>query len=148
MEKRNTTGRGDLREFELITTLMRAGRTILRPVSAGLRYDLAIDNGDGTIWRVQCKTGILRDGAVEFRVANTDARRPNGVAHHGQVEAFAVYCPQNRRAYLVPVLAVESTKGIARLRCRPARNGQRSRVRFAEPFEISDGVERSGLIAE
>jgi hypothetical protein len=102
MSSRNTTARGDLSELELITALMRSGRVVLRPVSAGLRYDLAIDNDDGTIWRVQCKTGLLKDGVIRFRVANTDARRPNGVSYRGRVEAFAVFCPQNRRAYLVP----------------------------------------------
>ena len=126
----------DLTEYELITRLMRIGRRVLRPLSAGLRYDIVIDNTDGTFARIQCKTGILRQGWIEFRVANTDARRPNGVSYRGQIEMFGVFCPQNRRAYLVPIGAVEETNGIARLRIAPARNGQNKRIRYALPFEL------------
>ena len=138
LAKKNTTGRGELTEFELITLMMRQGRMVLRPLSTGLRYDFLLDNGDGTFDRVQCKTGILRDGVIEFRVANTDVRRPNGVSYRGQIETFAVYCPQNRRGYLVPLSAVEDTNGIARLRLSPSKNGQTKRIRYAEPFEIRD----------
>jgi PD-(D/E)XK endonuclease len=77
---KNTTARGELSELEIATALSRAGKSLLRPPSSGLRYDLAVDNGDGTIMRIQCKTGILRDGFVEFRASNADARRPNGVS--------------------------------------------------------------------
>ncbi len=135
---KDTTSRGDLTEFELIAILMRTGRKILRPLSAGLRYDMVLDNEDGTFVRIQCKTGILRAGFVEFRVANTDGRRPHGVTYRGQVEGFAVFCPQNRKAYLVPMTAVEDTKGIARLRLDRTRNGQMKRVRCATAFEIQD----------
>lgn len=133
---KDTTGRGELSELEIATALARAGKAILRPLSASLRYDLAIDNGDGTISRVQCKTGILRDGCVEFRVANSDARRPNGVRYVGQIEAFAVFCPQNRRVYLVPMADVATHAFTARLRLEPARNNQLRRVRMAAPYEV------------
>ena len=131
-EVRDTTRRGDLSEFEIITALMRAGRVVLRPLSAGLRYDLVLDNGDGTFARVQCKTGALRHGAIVFRVCISDARRPRGVPYQGQIEAFAVYCPETSRAYLVPMAAVSGTKSTARLLVGAAKNGQAKRTRAAE----------------
>jgi len=133
---RDTTRRGELSEFEIIAALLRAGRVILRPLSAGLRYDLVIDNEDGTFARVQCKTGVLRNGAIVFRVCVSDARRPGGVSYHGQIEAFAVYCPDTSRAYLVPMGNVAGTTTTARLRVGAAKNGQAKRIRAAEPFEI------------
>ena len=133
---KDTTGRGELSEFEIATALMRAGKRVLRPLSAGLRYDLAIDSGDGTVVRVQCKTGVLRNGVISFRVCNADARRPGGVPYQGQVEAFGVYCPQNGRTYLVPMHAVVTNSSTAKLRLQPARNGQKRRVRLADSFEI------------
>lgn len=133
---KDTTGRGDLSEFEIVTALMRAGKRVLRPLSAGLRYDLAIDGGDGTVVRVQCKTGVLKDGFITFRVCNADARRPLGVPYQGQIEAFGVFCPQNGRTYLIPMDAVIANSSTARLRVDPARNGQHKRVRFAEMFEV------------
>lgn len=132
--KKDTTGRGDLTEMEVATALMRAGHKVLRPISAGLRYDLVIDHEDGTFTRVQCKTGVLRDGCVEFRLYIADARRPNGVDYRGQVEAFGVFAPQIGRSYLVPIGLLGERE--ARLRLVPPRNGQAQRVRYAAAFEI------------
>ena len=134
---RDTTSRGDLTELEVATALVRAGRRVLRPLSAGLRYDLAIDNGDGTIDRVQCKTGVLRDGAITFRVCITDGRRPRGVSYRGQIEAFGVFCPQNGHTYLIPIEAVATNVSTARLRLDAARNGQQRKVRLAQTFQIA-----------
>ena len=49
---KDTTSVGDLTELEVATALMRTRKRVLRPLSAGLRYDRAIDNGDGTVVRV------------------------------------------------------------------------------------------------
>ena len=133
---KDTTGRGDISEIHIAAALMRHGRRVLRPISSGLRYDLLIDNEDGSYVRVQCKTGLMKDGYVLFRLRNTDARRPNGVSYRGQVEAFGVFCPQNSRVYLVPMAALVSSDSTARLRVRPALNGQRSGVRLADDFEL------------
>jgi PD-(D/E)XK nuclease superfamily protein len=75
-----TSARGDLSEMEIATALMRAGMTVLRPLSAAVRYALVIDAGGGAFTRIQCKTGILRNGRILFRVCSADARRPLGVS--------------------------------------------------------------------
>jgi PD-(D/E)XK endonuclease len=49
----NTTAKGDVAEQAVILALLKAGKTILRPLSNGLRYDLVVDNLDGTFTRVQ-----------------------------------------------------------------------------------------------
>ena len=134
----DTTGRGDISEIQVAAALMRRGRRVLRPISSGLRYDLLIDDGDGTFSRVQCKTGLMKDGFIVFRARNFDARRPSDVSYRGQIEAFGVFCPQNGRTYLVPMAPLTASDSTARLRLRPARNGQRTGVRRAEEFDISD----------
>jgi PD-(D/E)XK nuclease superfamily protein len=133
---KDTTGRGELSELEIATALARAGRRVLRPLSSGLRYDLALDNGDGTICRIQCKTGILRDGFIEFNVASSDGRRPNGVPYVGQIDAFGIYCPQNRRSYFIPIAEVRASSSKGRLRVDPAKNGQLTGISYAARFEI------------
>jgi PD-(D/E)XK endonuclease len=61
----NPTSKGDVSEHAVILALLRAGKTVLKPVSNGLRHDLVIDNLDGTFNRIQCKTGVLKgNGAV------------------------------------------------------------------------------------
>jgi len=133
---RDTTARGDLSELEVITALTRAGRRVLRPVSSGLRYDLAIDNGDGTVVRVQCKTGVLARGRIVFRVCSTDARRLRGISYHGQIDAFGVFCPQTSTSYLVPMSVVAGCATMGCLRVDRPKNGQSKRVRYAADFEI------------
>jgi hypothetical protein len=133
---KDTTSVGDLTEFEVATALMRTRKRVLRPLSTALRYDLAIDNGDGTIVRVQCKTGLLRNGFISFRVCNADARRPQGIPYQGQIEAFGVYCPQNGRTYLIPIDAVGANVSTARLRLDATRNGQQRGIRMAVSFQI------------
>lgn len=53
----------------------------------------------------------------------------------GQIDAFAVCCPQIERVFLVPIEAVRTTIG-ARLRLEPAKNGQTWNVRWARDFEL------------
>ncbi|HYR94861.1 MAG TPA: group I intron-associated PD-(D/E)XK endonuclease [Methylomirabilota bacterium] len=143
---KDTTTRGELSELEVAMALARSGRKMLRPMSSGLRYDLAIDNGDGTVARIQCKTGILRDGVISFNVASMDGRRPYGVPYLGQIEAFGVFCPQNGKVYLVPIdrLVAKSSKG--RLRIAATRNGQSRGVILASTFEVAlaEGQHESG----
>ena len=133
---RDTTSRGELSELEIAIALARTGRRVLRPLSSGLRYDLAVDTGDGRLTRVQCKTGILRDGFVEFNVSSADGRRPNGVPYVGQIEAFGIYCPQTAKVYLVPIARVVASASRARLRVERTRNGQARGVTYADEFEI------------
>jgi hypothetical protein len=128
--------RGELTELEVALALVRDGRAVLRPLSSGLRYDLAIDGLDGSIIRVQCKTGKLKDGYLAFRVCSADARRPNGVPYQGQIEAFGVFCPQNGNSYLIPMNVLGPRHTTVRLRVTPPRNGQIRGIRYAREFEI------------
>jgi hypothetical protein len=133
---RDTTSRGDVTEFEVATALLRQGRKLLRPLSSACRYDLLMDNEDGTFTRIQCKTGILREGRVEFRLYSISGHRPTAVSYGGQVDAFGVYCPQTRESYLVPVAALGSRGAIASLRVLPSRNGQVKKVRLASDYLV------------
>lgn len=139
----DTTAKGDLGELEVIIALTRAGRRLLRPLSAAARYDVAIDNGDGTIVRVQCKTGRLKSGRIIFRVCSTDARRPRGVSYHGEVDAFGVYCPETRLVYLVPMPAISDCATMSALRVDAARNSQTKRVRYAADFEVKPSIDQA-----
>ena len=116
--------------------LMRSGRKVLRPLSTGLRYDLVIDEGSRFV-RVQCKTGLLRSGAIQFRLYSINvSRRFVARGYRGEVDAFGVYCPQTDRCYLVPMSALERNGAFASLRVAQPRNGQ-AVVRAAKDFEIA-----------
>jgi hypothetical protein len=134
--RRDTTSRGDLAELAVATALVQSGRRLLRPISSATRYDLVIDNDDGTFTRVQCKMGVLRCGRVEFRTYSISGHRTDRVNYRGQIDAFGVYCLETADAYLVPMEAVARCGAVASLRVLPARNGQSRHVRMALDYVI------------
>ena len=133
---RDTTLRGDIAEFQIAAALSRQGKRLLRPLSSASRYDLLIDNQNGTFTRVQCKSGVLRNGCVVFRLYSVSGHDTRAKGYEGQVDAFGVYCAATHMTYLVPVSAVAKCGQMAALRIEPARNGQRQRVRSAAKFVI------------
>jgi len=126
---------GHRSEAAILAQLVRRGYRILLPFGVNQRYDLVLDC-DGQFLKVQCKTGRLRDGAVRFSAqsvqSNTGGTR---VKHYlGEVDLFAVYCPDNDRVYVIPADEVPST-GMY-LRVEPPRNKQRKHVRWAEDYVL------------
>lgn len=134
---KNTTSQGDITETQVAAALVLRGMRILRPLSSATRYDLLIDHDDGRFTRVQCKTGILRNGCVHFRLYSISGHDTRTKPYVGQTDAFGIYCPQTRRSYLVPMTAVADCRLFATLRVEPAKNGQQLRTRGAEEFAIS-----------
>ena len=57
-------------------------------------------------------------------------RRP----YRGEIDCFAVYCPENRGVYVVP--CADSTPGHVTLRITPPVNSQCKRVRWAADYEL------------
>lgn len=133
---RETTGRGDVTELAVALALARAGRKLLRPLSSAMRYDLLLDNEDGTYTRIQCKTGRLRDGCIRFDAFSISGHSTVSKRYHGEVDAFGVYCPQTDATYLVPIDALSPVATVGYLRVSPARNGQRLRIRAATDYLI------------
>jgi PD-(D/E)XK endonuclease len=126
------------------------GVVVLLPFGGGnSRYDLIVDD-NGIFYRIQCKTGQLKQKGtvVEFRSASSTYHYYGGKVrelrdYRGQVEYFGVYCPQNDKAYLVPVDIVGKTEGTLRL--TETKNNQEKNVHWAEEYEIEKVMER-GLL--
>ena len=118
--------------------LREAGYGVLMPFGENTRYDLVVERS-ATFRRVQCKTGRLHRGAVYFRTASSYYHHPNpgtpSKHYRGQIDTFAVYCPETAGVYLVPIAAVQTDR-VAALRVEPPRNNQRRRIRFAADYEI------------
>lgn len=118
--------------------LRMKGFDVALPFGENTRYDLILDDGSALL-RVQCKTGRIRNGAVVFRTASSYYHHPNEKPtqrhYRGQVDRFAVYCPQTRGVYLIPIDGLPSES--ACLRVDAPLNGQRKRVRFAADYEIA-----------
>lgn len=134
---RDTTAQGDVTETQVAAALVLRGLKVLRPLSSATRYDLLIDHDDGRFTRVQCKTGVLRHGCVQFRMYSMSGHDKRAKPYAGQVDAYGVYCPETRHSYLVPITALSDCRLFATLRVDPTRNGQRLRSRSAHEFIIS-----------
>jgi hypothetical protein len=122
-------------EAAIAGELLRRGFEVLQPMSVNARYDLVVDFGD-RFARVQCKTGRLRKGVVEFNTVsvrtNTQGWYRRG--YEGEVEFFGVYCVATDAVYLVPI--EDCPRGKGSLRVEPCRNAQASGVRWARDYEL------------
>ena len=93
-----------------------------------------IEDADGNFYRIQCKTGwVENDGAyIAFKTASSYYHTRAGKTNHGrrdyrgQIDYFAVYCPDTGKVYLVPIAHVGTAN--ASLRLLPAKNKKESDV--------------------
>ena len=122
-------------EAAILAELARRGYQVLLPFGVNQRYDLVLDM-DGRFLRVQCKTGRLRRGCVEFSTKSIRAntRRVFTRGYRGEIELFLVFCPETDQIYAVPVDDVPAGHGY--LRVDPTRNGQEQGIRWARDYEL------------
>ena len=130
---------GDRSQLAIMFALRDVGLGVYLPFGENTRCDLIMDDGV-SLSRVQCKTGRLRLGAIRFAVCSCYGHHRNPGqsrrTYEGQIEFFAVYCPETEGVYLVPIEDVP-VKSEAALRVEPSRNGQKRNVRAAADYEIA-----------
>jgi hypothetical protein len=126
---------GQRSEGAIMTELIKRGYGVLLPLGVNQRYDLVIES-EGRFLTAQCKTGRLRNGAVEFsgQSVQSNTRGSRRRSYAGQVDLFIVYCPANEGLWVIPCDEVPST-GMY-LRVDPPRNRQSKRVRWAREYEL------------
>ncbi len=126
---------GHRTEAAILADLVNRGYRVLLPFGVNQRYDLVLDCG-GRLLRAQCKTGRLRQGAIEFRVVSTQSNmnRTRTQGYAGQVDLFIVYCSETEKTYVIPTEDVPGARMY--LRVTPPRNRQAKRVRWAKEYEL------------
>ncbi len=127
---------GHRSEAAILSELVRRGYRVLLPFGVNQRYDLVLEGEDGRFFRAQCKTGRLRDGAIQFSSISTQSnmRQTGRRGYAGEVDLFIVYCAENERVYVIPADEVPGTA--MHLRVDPPRNQQCKRVRWAKDYEL------------
>jgi hypothetical protein len=130
---------GDRSTLAVMAALQCLGYGLYVPSSENTRCDLIFER-EGDFSRVQCKTGRLRKGAVVFSLcSNYGHHRDPETRHrpyHGQIDFFAVYCPETNGVYLIPIEDLPGRRQ-AWLRVDPPLNQQQKRIRLAERYEIA-----------
>ena len=118
--------------------LRGVGYDLLMPFGENTRYDLVVDDGE-RLARVQCKTGRLRAGAIRFAACSSYAHHPNprqpSRDYLGEIDYFAVYCPETKGVYLIPIDDMQ-VRAKGALRVEPPRNGQRRLIHCASKYEV------------
>lgn len=131
----NTKTIGNITETQVLAELVKSGKDVLIPWGDNLRYDLAYVEGAKLI-RVQCKTGRLCDGFVEFSCHSSQQHRGGGnKPYHGEADLFGVYCAALDTVYLVPVDNCGTSK--ARLRYLIPQRNQNKNVRWAKDYQLN-----------
>jgi hypothetical protein len=141
---RDTKSVGDISEVAALHALMFAGYHVAIPFGENNRYDLIIEK-EGVLSRVQVKTGRLRAGSIIFNCYSSHVHR-SGIEcrrYVGEVEFFAVYCPEINEVYLIPATDLDVLQGS--LRIYPSRNRQKKGVRLGSRYNISVQIRQSEM---
>jgi hypothetical protein len=108
----------------VVTALLTLKGFVVVPALEGSRYDLLLEQPEGRFLRLQCKTGRLRDNAVQFHTRSQTGRshnvRPKAYTK-AEIDYFAVFCVETGSCYLVPV---QEASVVVTLRLEPPANGQ------------------------
>lgn len=133
-----TKRKGEVGEAAVLARLVKLGFAVLQPFGDNQPYDLVIEK-DGEFFRLQCKSGKLKNGVISFKTVST-LPRLNGTydykSYDGKIDFFAVYCPDNEEIYLVPVDDVG--KVVSYLRVEKTKNSQTKGVRLAEKYILNE----------
>lgn len=129
----NTKTIGERTEAVIIARFLLNGEVVLQPFGDNQRYDLVLDRG-GEFVRVQCKTGRLKEnGVINFKCASNSGHAAP-LDYRGQADVFAVYCPETKGVYVVPV--GDAPKRTCDLRVNPPKRDGPNPTRWADDYRI------------
>jgi len=120
----NSKDIGNITEAKIISKFLESGYTVAPVFGDNARYDLIIDIND-ELFRVQCKTGRIREGRMSFNTSSVSPFTNKQNNYIGQIDFFAVYCPDNGKYYLVPPNMFGISKGYLRI-TKPLRKNPRT----------------------
>ena len=133
--RKNPKTTGELTEAICLAIFIRGGETVLLPFGDNQRYDMVLDR-DNEFIRVQCKTGRLRNGAVEAATCSSYAHRGKGSKDYtGDADWFAIWCPDTDKVYVIPVS--EAPKRQITLRIIEPNCPVSVNMRWAKEYEYS-----------
>jgi hypothetical protein len=135
----NTKQKGDIAEGHVLAAFLKAGKTVLMPFGDRNRYDMVVDEG-GKFTRIQVKHGRIRNGAVEFNTCSvsTEKGKPVSRSYAGEIDAFAVWCSDNEKVYIVE--PEWCGKRETRLMLKESRHANQFPVLTAAGFEFSGPI--------
>ena len=128
--------RGNISEAIVMARYLKAGFMVSTPFGVGAPYDMVVDTG-AALFRVQVKTGRLRNGVIEFETRRARSRTMRNGYKENEVDYFIIYCSELDETY-----ALKAEGGVCgKLRLRPTGNNQQMFVRWAEDYLFENHIE-------
>lgn len=136
--KRDTNRIGEISESAIMTRFLELGYGVMTPYGGNQRYDLVIEDADGRIWRIQCKTARMNKSRTiltfNTSISNVTGKNRQPRNYRGECDYFAVYNAEPRKVYLIPVDEVGIST--ASLRLMPGKNNRGKNMLWARDYEI------------
>lgn len=134
--------KGEVSEAKILAKLVELGYSVCIPWGDNKRYDFVIES-EGTFYTVQCKTGRFRNGVIKFNTCSSVGRMSRTFRHYrGEVDFFAIYCPELNTIYLVSPEVVALRE--ATLRVDPPKKNQTTRILWATDYEVDVRIAQFG----
>jgi hypothetical protein len=145
-----TDQKGAIAEAEIALAALKLGVGVSKPLAEGERYDLIFDLRPALL-RVQCKWASLYRDVIVVRCFSARRNRAGLVRRRYtriEVDAYAAYCAETNRCYLLPLERFATHREI-HLRVKPTRNNQRLGITWAEDFDFAATLaQHHGAIAQ
>ena len=130
---RTTFDIGNEAEGIVLGHYIKAGLRVCIPFGTGAPYDLVVDTG-ARIVKVQVKTATFERGCILCRTRRRNASYDRTMRRYekGEVDYFAIYCPQLNELYGMSF--EDAARGSASLRKEPTLNKQGKYIRWAKDY--------------
>ena len=119
-----TKEKGDTGLIQVIADLDRKGIKVALPISEHLPFDIIAISPEGKLARLSVKYVGMVNGclAVPLRSVSTNTQGWKAkTINFGDIDAIAVYCPENQTCYYLQSSFVSSFKSSAYLRVEQAK---------------------------
>src|ERR1043165_246688 len=129
---RTTFDIGNEAEGVVLGHYIKAGLRVCVPFGTGAPYDLAVDTGTRIV-KVQVKTATFERGCILCRTRRRNASYDRTMRRYekGEVDYFAIYCPQLDKLFGI---SFEAARVSASLRVEPTKNKQEKLIRWAKDY--------------
>lgn len=130
---RTTFDIGNEAEGVVLGHYIKAGLRVCVPFGTGAPYDLVVDTGTRIV-KVQVKTATFGKGCIQCKTRRRNASYDRTMRRYekGEVDYFAIYCPQLNKLYGMSF--EEAARGSVSLRKEPTLNKQEKFVRWAKDY--------------
>ena len=132
----NTKAIGDIAEAKVLTKCIEKEWEVSIPFGDNYSYDMIVDYGCG-LKKIQVKNGKIKNGSIQAVLVKS-RRNADGIFEEaykeGEVDLFAVYCPDNDKCYMVDFELCPKT--VLTLRVEPIVNGRTKKIKLATDYEI------------